>query len=63
MKPEIEYLPTGIDGLVTPVFKCDPPQYNMDATYTRVGNVVTISGSIPLGNDAQQHIRALNIPE
>jgi len=38
-------------------------QYNMDATYTRVGNVVTISGSILLGNDAQQHIRALKLKE
>ena len=63
MTPDIKYTPTDVDGLVTPEFEGDPPQYNMDMTYTRVGNVVTISGSITLGNDSQQQIRALKLPE
>lgn len=59
MTPDIKYTPTDIDGLVTPEFEGVPPQYNTDMSYTRVGNVVTISGSITLGNDRQQQVSAL----
>lgn len=48
MSDDIEYLPTGIDGLVTPVFKGDGPEWNMpDVAYTRVGSVVTINFVYP----------------
>jgi len=44
VNPEIEYKPTDIDGLVTPVFNGDGPKWNMpDVAYTRVGSVVTIT--------------------